>query len=157
MDFDKVMQLLKALHEHEVEYVLVGGLAVSLLGLARPTDDVDLFIPPTEENVERLRRALRAVWDDPEIEQITAADLAGEICVVRYGPPDEETMIVDVLSRLGETFRYEDLEFEVIAYEGVPVRVATPRTLYRMKRDTMRMTDRADAERLRERFGLGDE
>jgi hypothetical protein len=39
----------------------------------------------------------------------------------------------------------------------VRVRLATPRTLYRMKKGTARLIDRADAEALRRRFGLEDE
>jgi len=37
------------------------------------------------------------------------------------------------------------------------VRVATPRMLYRMKRDTVRPQDKIDASVLRERFHLEDE
>ena len=40
--------------------------------------------------------------------------------------------------------------------DGVPVTVATPRTLYRMKRDTIRIIDKADAQAPREKFGLED-
>jgi hypothetical protein len=36
------------------------------------------------------------------------------------------------------------------------VSVVTPRTLYRMKRDSVRAKDRGDAEALRARFKLGD-
>jgi hypothetical protein len=45
----------------------------------------------------------------------------------------------------------------VIEWEGIQVRVVTPRMLYRMKRDTVRPRDRSDAERLREHFGLEEE
>ncbi|HKI85555.1 MAG TPA: hypothetical protein VKA53_02305 [Thermoanaerobaculia bacterium] len=41
--------------------------------------------------------------------------------------------------------------------EGVQVPVATADMIYRMKRDTVRLQDRADAERPREHFGLGEE
>ena len=41
--------------------------------------------------------------------------------------------------------------------EGLLVNVFFPATLYRMKRNTVRAKDRADAEMLRRRFGLGDE
>jgi hypothetical protein len=156
MDYDKVLQLLRELHNHEVEYVLVGGMALNILGLVRPTDDVDLFVRPTEENIARLRKALRAVWDDPAIEEIAAAELASDIPVVRYGPPDSD-LIVDVISRLGTAFRYEDIEFTIQPHDGIPVRLATPRMLYRMKRDTIRDTDRGDAERLMEKFKFEDE
>lgn len=156
MEYDTVLQLLRELHHHEVEYVLVGGVALNLLGLVRPTDDVDLFIRPTEANVARLKLALRAVWDDPAIEEIAAVELAGEIAVVRYGPPGSD-IIVDVIARLGTAFEYDDLEFTLQPHEGIPVRLATPRTLYRMKRDTLRDRDRGDADRLREKFGFGEE
>ncbi len=156
MDFDKVVQLFRALHEHEVEYVLVGGVAINLHGLVRSTDDVDLFVRPTPENIERVRRALRAVWDDDSIDGIVAEDLAGDYPTVRYGPPGDDDPIVDLIGRLGEAVRYEDLEFESREFEGVPVRIATPKTLFRMKRDTVRPDDRRDAQRLAERFGLED-
>lgn len=152
MSYDKVFEVLKALHEHDVEYVLVGAAAINLLGLVRPTHDLDLFIRPTEENVAKLRAALRSVWDDPEIEQIAAAELAGDIAVVRYGPPETE-LIVDILARLGTMFTIDDLEWKWQTHGGVPVRLATPRTIYRMKRDTLRPQDKMDAARLREKFG----
>jgi hypothetical protein len=41
--------------------------------------------------------------------------------------------------------------------EGIRVRVATPRALYQMKKDTVRPQDRLDAEVLRERFNLTEE
>jgi len=60
---------------------------------------------------------------------------------------------IDTLTRLGETFGFEDIETEAIEIGDVRARVATPRMLYRMAKDTVRMRDRADAERLLNRFG----
>ena len=73
MDFEKVLQLLRELHGHEVDYVLVGAMALGANGIVRATHDVDLFVRPTKENVERLRAALRAVWDDPAIEVLAVS------------------------------------------------------------------------------------
>lgn len=42
------------------------------------------------------------------------------------------------------------------AYGDVNVKVATPETLYRMKRDTVRLRDKADAQVLKEKFGPKD-
>ena len=47
--------------------------------------------------------------------------------------------------------------FERVVLDGIRVRVATPRMLYRMKKDTVRPQDRLDAETLRRQFGLEDE
>jgi hypothetical protein len=156
MDFDRLLALLRAFREHSVEYVLVGAAALNVQGIVRATEDVDVFVRPTAENVDRLRWALRSVWDDPAIDQITVEDLAGDYPTVRYGPPGG-SLTIDILARLGSTFRFEDLEAETLPIEGVPVRVATPRTLYRMKKDTIRPQDRADAATLREKFHLTEE
>ena len=41
-------------------------------------------------------------------------------------------------------------------FGGVAVRIATQRMLYRMKRDTLRPIDRADAADLKAKFGIED-
>lgn len=156
MDFDKFLEVLRALAHEGVDYVLVGGVALGVHGIARATEDIDLFIRADEQNVERLKRALRSVWDDPDIGDITAGDLAGEYPTIRYGPPGEG-FVIDLLARLDSAFTFEDLESQTVTIEGVPVRVATPTTLYRMKRGTLRPIDRADAAALREKFGIAEE
>lgn len=156
MDFDKFLEVLRALAHEGVDYVLVGGVALGVHGIARATEDIDLFIRADEQNVERLKRALRSVWDDPDIGGITAGDLAGEYPTIRYGPPGEG-FVIDLLARLDSAFTFEDLESQTVTIEGVPVRVATPTTLYRMKRGTLRPIDRADAAALREKFGIAEE
>jgi hypothetical protein len=153
MDFDKVREIAAAFNREEVEYILVGGVAVNLHGYVRQTEDVDFFIRPTLENVERTKRGLRSVWDDPSIDEIDAEDICREYPTVRYGPPDVE-YYVDLMTGIGIAFRYEDLESEVRDFEGVPIRVATPQTLVAMKKDTVRPKDRTDADVLRRMFNL---
>lgn len=156
MDFETLLEILKAFEREQVDYILVGGVALNLHGIIRVTEDVDFFIRPTPANVECVKRALRSVWDDPEIDTISPEDVCGEYPTIRYGPPDED-FVVDLLSRLGEAFRYEDLHSQVIDVEGVKARVATPETLYRMKKDTLRPIDHADAATLKEKFRIEDE
>jgi predicted nucleotidyltransferase len=153
MDYDRIMQLLQALEREKVEYILVGGVAINLHGVVRATQDVDLFVRPEKENIQRLKRALRSLWNDPEIDSISHEDLAGDYPTVRYGPPDDD-FIIDLMARLGDAFRYEDLAAENLTWKGGNVRIATPQTLYEMKKDTLRWQDRADAEALRERFQI---
>lgn len=153
--FDRLPDLLKALNTENVEYVLFGGQAVNLHGILRFTDDIDLFVSPAPENVERLRRALRRVWADPSIDEILAEDLAGEYAVVRYGTPDD--FYVDLVSRLGDAYAFADVESEWIDRGDIRARVATARMLYRMKKNTVRPLDRADAVDLKAKFHLEDE
>ncbi|HYL04844.1 MAG TPA: hypothetical protein VE075_02330 [Thermoanaerobaculia bacterium] len=157
MDFEEAKQILRALELEGVRYVLVGSMAMAAQGLVRATREMDFFVAPDPENVENLRRALRSVFGaDPNLEQITAEDLGGEYPAIEYVPP-ESAYSLDILSRLGEVFRYEQMEAEDLVVDDIHVRVATPRMLYRMKRDTVRPLDRIDAEAIRERFHLDEE
>ena len=157
MDFGELRRILAAFEREGVRYVLVGSMAMAAQGIVRATRDADFFVAPDDENVARLRRALKRLFDDdPHVDEITAADLGGDYPAVEYTPPHGRYSM-DILSRLGEAFRYEELEAEDVIVEGVRARVATPRMLYRMKKGTVRPQDRMDAETIRTRFGLKEE
>lgn len=157
MDRDEILRVLRAFETSGLEYVLIGATAMGFHGIVRATEDVDLVIRATPENVERLRVALRESYDhDPHIEQITAEDLLGSYPAVRYYPPTGD-LYFDVLTRLGDAARFETIEGEIKILEGTPVRVATPAALYRLKQGTLRSKDHQDAAALRERFNLKDE
>jgi hypothetical protein len=156
MEFDPARRVLEALEQAGVDYAVFGGIAVNIHGLARATQALDVFVAPEAANIERLRQALRAVFDDPEIEEIRADDLLGDYPAVQYVPPSGDFHL-DILTRLGEMFRFEALEVQRLPFEGLLVNVVTPRMLYRMKKDTVRPKDRIDAAELRRRFGLEDE
>ena len=156
MDGPRVIQILAALVREGVEFKVVGAVALNLVGLPRATQDLDLFVAPTPSNVERLQKALRAVYDDPSIDEISADDLCGDYPAVQYVPPDGRFPI-DILVRLGEAFGFDDIETEMRSVEGIEVPVATPMMLFRMKRDTVRPQDRADAQRLRDYFDLEED
>jgi hypothetical protein len=156
MDYEAVQRVLEALEREGVRYVVLGAAALNLLGLARFTEDLDLFVAPETDNIDRLKRALRSVFDDPAIEEISASDLMGDYPAVQYVPPTG-SFHLDLLTRLGDAFRFDDLKSSRIAFGPLNVTVATPETLYRMKRDTMRLKDRADAELLRQRFHLDED
>lgn len=152
MEFGRFLDVIRAFERAGVEYILVGGVAVNLHGIARATEDIDFFVRSEPENVERLKTALKSLWSDPEIDQIRAEDFKA-YPTLRYGPP-KENFVIDVLTRLGTAFRFEDLVSEVVTIEGTPVRVATPETLVRMKRSTLRPIDKADAAALAKMFRI---
>lgn len=153
---DDALRVIQSLNEAGVDYVVVGGVALNVHGLVRATEDLDIFVRPEADNIARLRQALMTVWSDPDIAQITAEDLCGDYPAVRYGPP-EGTLYLDILTRLGEATAFADLEAEDKELAGVRIRVATPRTLYRMKKNTVRPIDHSDAAALRSAFNLDEE
>jgi hypothetical protein len=147
-------RVFRALAEERVRYALFGGLAVAAQGLARATKDVDLFLDADPENVRAAVRALRSVFADPDLDEITPEMLA-EYGLVRYGVPGYD-FVVDLTARIGEMFEFGDLEVAEIDFLGTRVPVVTPRTLVRMKRGTGRPQDALDVARLRERYGPED-
>jgi hypothetical protein len=108
VDFETTRDVLAAFEREGVVYAIVGAVALNLHGLARATQDLDIFVAPSADNIERLRNALRRVFDDPHIDEITAKDLLGDYPAIQYVPPDG-TFFVDILSRLGEAFTFDDL------------------------------------------------
>lgn len=156
MDYEATIRVLAAFEREGVRYAIFGAAALNLHGLARFTEDLDIFVEPTRENVDRLKTALRSVYDDRHIDEVSADDLLGDYPAVQYVPP-AGAFHIDILTRLGDAFRFEDLEIQRVPLGPHLVSVVSPQTLYRMKRHTVRLKDRADAELLRARFGLEED
>jgi hypothetical protein len=144
------------MNAEQVDYVTFGAIALWAHGIVRATEDADFFVAPTVDNIERLKRALRSVWDDPYIDEISAEELMGDYPAVRYGPPDTE-LTIDFLTRLGQAFSHGSIESQMAEIEGVPIRVVTPQQLYRMKRHTVRPKDWGDAAALKDEFSISEE
>lgn len=145
--FEKFLTFIDALEKEKVEYVLIGGLAVILYGLPRLTQDIDIFIEPDENNISKLRAALQSLYHDESINEITLPELT-RYSVIRYGTP--EGFNIDIITQLGERFSYADLEYQVMRFDGHQLRVATPQTLFELKKDTLRPIDKSDIRFLRE-------
>jgi len=157
VDRDEVIRVFRAFEASGLAYVLIGAAALGFHGIVRATEDLDLFVRATPENIERLRAALRRAYEgDPQIEEISTADLLGEYPAIRYYPPTGD-LYFDVMTRLGDAAHFETVDAEIKEFEGVRVRVATPLALYRLKKGTVRPIDRQDAAALRERFELKDD
>lgn len=141
--------VLKALSEYEVDYILIGGLAVAYHGIPRFTEDIDILVKRNHENVSKLKNALHTVFDDESINEIKYDDLV-EYAVVRYGTPGN--FYIDVMDRIGETFTYDDLDYEIIEIDGIQIRIATIETLIKLKKDSLRDIDKLDAAMLSEKL-----
>ena len=145
--FKEFLLLLKALDEYKVEYILIGGVAVILYGLERLTRDIDLFVKNTEPNIKQLKEALNFLYHDKAIDEITVDELK-KYPVIRYGTPNG--FYIDMMNRLGEAFSFDDLRYEIVEYQGVKIKIATPETLYNLKKNTLRDKDKMDAFFLKE-------
>src|SRR5207302_3323102 len=79
-------ELAAAFAREGVDYLFIGKSAAILLGYPDTTQDVDIFLPRSRENAERVLRALRAIGFP--LDAVTSMSiLAGsEIILLKGGP-----------------------------------------------------------------------
>jgi hypothetical protein len=145
-----VLEFLRLLERHEVDYVIVGGVAVILHGYPRLTGDIDFFYDRTLENTGRLFNALHEFWQGkiPDLEN--AAELMEDGMVLQYGRPPYR---IDLLNKIdGVTFAEAWLGREttkvVGAGEPVTVSYLGKEALITNKRASGRGRDLDDVEHL---------
>jgi len=54
---NRLKEVFASLEEHQVKYVVIGGIASVLYGVPRATYDLDILIEATPENAEQLLKA----------------------------------------------------------------------------------------------------
>lgn len=133
-----LVSLCRSLNREGAGYIVIGGMAVIQAGFVRATEDIDLLVDTSPDNLQRLRRALldlpdRAIRDmaDSDLDQYVVVRVADEI-------------VVDLMkAACGITFdKARDL-VDVVTVDGVAIPFATPTLLWRTKQ-TLRDKDRAD-------------
>ena len=127
-----------ALARHDVEYLLVGGMASRAHGAQRRTYDVDCVPEPSWENLDRLATAMRELGARLRVEglsdeeaallpvQLTGATLVRmEISTWRTDAGDLD-ILTDIPDRDGRHMRYAELvdRASELHLDGIVVRVA---------------------------------
>ena len=146
------LAILRILLRHQVDFVIVGGVAGSLAGSPVATADLDLVYATESENIKRLLGALRelnASYKDPAGRSILPdADKLAEIKVnlLRTDAGD-----LDLLQRIGKDLHYADLVHRSVEYalEDLRVRAIDLETLIEAKEVAGRPKDRYALQFLR--------
>jgi hypothetical protein len=136
--------LLSALAATNAEYMVVGGWAVGYHAEPRFTKDLDVFIGPSDENLQAVANALAKFGAPPEI-----------IDTLRGLGPDEFLFLgaapvrVDILRRVdGVSFAEAYARREVALWDDVPVSVIGFDDLVAAKKAAGRERDRRDLKLL---------
>lgn len=154
-----MFDLLRTLAEAEVDYVLVGGLAVALHGYQRVTMDVDVVLAMTPENLRRFIDCAKEAGLAPvipvPIDSLARPELIEqwhrEKGMLAFGlrKPDAMATVIDVL--VSCAVPYADLRRDAVQVDIGPlhVPVASIDHLIAMKTGTGRSKDAIDVEELR--------
>lgn len=129
-------RILELLEQHDVAYVVVGGVAAVLQGAPVTTFDIDTLVKVDAENADRLLAALAALQaryreHTQEIRPTRDDILAGGhlLLMTNSGP-------LDVLGFIGRGKRYDDVAKDVTTIDvgGLQIRVLNLRALIEDKR-----------------------
>jgi hypothetical protein len=144
--------LLATLHQHEVEFVVIGLIAAIAQGYPMATRDLDVTPSREHGNVERLAEALKQLKaklrtpSEPVDFPIEADYLARVPSWTLVTPLGE----LDILFEPAGTRGYEDLKRDAVEVTlGVPVLVASLPDVIRMKQATGREKDQIQLPALR--------
>ena len=133
-----LLRICNALNQCGARYIVIGGMAMVLHGFNRGTEDIDLLVDRTIENIARLREALSILPDnavrdvrDTDIEQYGVVRVADEVVVDLMG------------SACGIDFEAARSEIDWREIEGIQIPFASPNLLLKTKQ-TVREKDEID-------------
>lgn len=162
----KIAELLQALSENQVQYVLVGGMAVQLHGYLRSTFDIDLVLAMNDENLSRFIAVARQFGLVPAMpvpidslknaSQIEQWHREKGMLAFALREPQTGGSVVDVLVR--PNVPYERLRANAVMGKlyAQQIWIAAIDDLLEMKRAANRPKDRLDIEAL-EKIKRGDD
>ena len=134
------VEMLSALCEAEVEFIVVGAHAMAAHGVARATGDLDIWVRPTPENAARVLEAVRsfgAPLFDLALEDLTRAGTVFQIGLA----PSRIDIMTSISGVDWEDARPRSLELRI---EGMRVAVLGRSDFIANKRATGRPRDLAD-------------
>ncbi|HST68283.1 MAG TPA: hypothetical protein VLI94_01335 [Solirubrobacterales bacterium] len=153
-----IQEILRQLVDGEVEFLLIGGVAVGYHGHVRATKDVDVVPDPDPENLKRLTEVLRQLeaqvegaddFDEGEIPDPlapSALELGGNwVLSTRLGR-------LDVMQWIGDAPLWSQLAPDAIEDEiaGLPIKIVSFEDLVKLKELAGRPEDLADLQKLQE-------
>lgn len=142
---DDWREFLSLLISHRVRFVIVGGHAVSVHARPRVTEDLDVFVEPSDSNARRLRRVLAdfGFGDAAPSEQVLATP--GKVFMIGIPP-----FRIDLLTKIsGVTFASAWRTRVRVRLESGTLPFISRALLIRNKRASARAKDLADLAMLR--------
>jgi hypothetical protein len=137
-------EFLRSLNAHEVEYLLIGGYAVSYHGYPRATADMDIWVAVHPANAGRIVAALKEFGFD--LPDLSPELFLREWQIIRLGAPPVRIEIATTISGVDFAECYAERVEDIL--DGVPANLINLDHLKRNKRAAGRHQDLADLEHL---------
>ena len=153
------LDLFATLHRHQVEYVLIGGLAVALHGIERNTMDIDVCLVISPDNLRRMIEAAKELNLSPvlpvPLETLSQIDTLKQwhqqrnLQAFALRTPDLAGVTLDLL--LFPPVAPADMCQRAVRLDvsGIPIQLASVDDLIALKQSVGRPIDLADIEHLK--------
>ena len=140
---NRLQDVFRFFQQHEVKYVVIGGIASVLYGVPRATFDMDIFIEATAENAMRLLKALESAGFATATMTNAQDVLANEITIFN------DRVRIDVqTSTPGVSFNDAWLRRKTVTYQGQDFFILSKDDLINTKRAAGRAVDLEDVRLL---------
>jgi predicted nucleotidyltransferase len=136
--------MLHALSDEKVRFILVGAYALAAHGYPRATMDIDIWVMPSLDNAEAVLRALRRFG--APLHNLTKEDLQKDGTIFQIGVAPRRIDIITAASGLQFEHTYQNSI--LVNIDGIDVRIPSIDDLIINKKATGRTKDLADAEAL---------
>ena len=147
-----VRELFRALTEHGVDYLVIGGVAAQVHGRRRTTKDLDVTPAPNPENFKQLAAALVALDAHPvELGSSAPSPTAKQLSVAPVVPPlSTRHGELHILNEVPGAAAYDGMRTRALStdLDGIVVQIVGVDDLIRMKQATGRPSDLEDIEAL---------
>ena len=136
--------ILQALFDEKVKFILIGAYALAAHGYPRATMDIDIWVMPSPDNAEAVLRALRSFG--ATLQNLTKKDLEEDGTVFQIGVAPRRIDIITAATGLNFEHTYQNSV--LVNIDGIDVHIPSIADLIINKRATGRTKDLADAEAL---------
>ena len=142
------IDLLRLLETNQVEYMIIGGMAVIFHGHARLTGDVDLFFSNSEENVQKLYKVLFDFWNGNIPDLIQPDELKQPGLVLQYGVPPNRIDLLNTVDGISFSEAWQTKEKVLMNMKGesIGLNFISLELLIRNKKKVNRPRDLDDLE-----------
>jgi hypothetical protein len=136
--------LFSIFNAEKVEYLIVGAHAVIFYAEPRYTKDVDIWINPTNENAQKIWRALEK-FGAPLL-NVEKTDFTVKEMIYQIGiEPNRIDILMDIAGVQFEEAMAQSIQS---TYDGIPIRILGKNDLITAKKASGRPQDLLDVERL---------
>jgi hypothetical protein len=139
-------KLLAALAARDVDFCVVGGLAVILNGHVRLTEDVDVLVSEAPANIHKLLEVLRA-WGEGWARELQPEEFVAQEGAIRV----QEEFDLDIFTRMrGHSIEDFRPRFRYFVTGGTRIAYLCPADLILLKQGSFRDKDQQDTLAMQE-------